>query len=227
MRGRLAVARFRSPLIKPDVRISRIRLSDWISSLSSRTRCHPDSTQWNNAQPAVDRIPREAGISATRLHLMTPPEVMPYAFVDIIVDRLICLCRRAVAEICAPTSQNLIQSIPHLRPSLDVIRHQKISHFLLDTRHALLGRTRTQIPTAIRLEAMWAERITQKVKALCACLLDAGLRFIQGKSQSRDNPTRPEPLSRDSGSRNRPHRRSHELGIALPAWCSANPSTDG
>src|SRR3954449_6211649 len=38
---------------------------------------------------------------------------------------------------------------------------------------------------------MWAERITQKVKALGACLLDAGLRFIQGKSQSRDNPTRP------------------------------------
>src|SRR5438445_2921585 len=118
VRGRLAVARFRTPLIKPDVRISRIRLSDWISSLSSRTRCHPDSTQWNNAQPAVDRIPREAGISATRLHLMTPPEVMPYAFVDIIVDRLICLCRRAVAEICAPTSQNLIQSIPHLGSSL-------------------------------------------------------------------------------------------------------------
>ena len=29
VRGRLAVARFRSPLIKPDVRISRIRLSDW------------------------------------------------------------------------------------------------------------------------------------------------------------------------------------------------------
>src|SRR3982751_6774480 len=101
---------------------------------------------------------------------MTPPEVMPYAFVDIIVDRLICLCRRAVAEICAPTSQNQIQLIPHLGPRLNVIRYQKISHFLLDTRHALLGRTRTQIPTAIRLEAMRAERITQKVKALCACL---------------------------------------------------------
>jgi hypothetical protein len=28
VRGLLAVARFRSPLIKPDVRISRIRLSD-------------------------------------------------------------------------------------------------------------------------------------------------------------------------------------------------------
>src|SRR4051812_45005493 len=122
------------------------RLSDWISSLSSPTRCHPDSTQWNNTQPAVDRIPREAGISAARPHLMTPPEVMPYAFVDVIVDRLICLYRRAVAEICAPTSQNLIQSIPHLRPSLDVIRRQKISHLLLDTRYALLGRTRSQIP---------------------------------------------------------------------------------
>src|SRR5947199_1617242 len=190
-RGRLAVARFRSPLIKPDVQISRIRLSDWTSPPGSRTRPHPDLTQLNNAQPTVDRTPREAGISATRPHLMTPPEVMPYAFVDVIVDRLICMYRRAVAEICAPTFQNLIQSIPHLRPSLDVIRRQKISHFLLDTRHALLGRTRTQIPTAVRLEAMWAERITQKIKALFARLLDAGLRFIQGKSQSCDYPTHP------------------------------------
>src|SRR3954453_534692 len=90
----------------------------------------------------ISRIPREAGISATRPHLMTPPEVMPYAFVDIIVDRPMCLCRRAVGEICAPTSQNLIQSISHLRPRLNVIRYQKVSHFLLDTRHALLGRTR-------------------------------------------------------------------------------------
>jgi hypothetical protein len=148
--------RFRSPLIKPDVQISRIRLSDWISPPGSRTRLHPDSTQLNNAQPAVDRTPREAGISATRPHLMTPPEVMPYAFVDIIIDRPICLRRRAVGEICAPTSQNLIQSISHLRPRLNVIRYQKVSHFQLDTRHALLGRTRSQIPTAIRLEAMWA-----------------------------------------------------------------------
>src|SRR3954468_6004032 len=122
---------------------------------------------------------------------MTPPEVMPYAFVDIIVDRPICLRRRAVAEICAPTSQNLIQSVSHLRPRFNVIRHQKVSHFLLDTRHALLGRTRTQIPTAIPLEAMWTERIAQKIKAFFARLLDAGLRFIQDKSQSCDYPTRP------------------------------------
>ena len=58
MRGRLAVARFRSPLIKPDVQISRIRLSDWTSPPGSRTRPHPDMTQLNNAQPAIDRTPR-------------------------------------------------------------------------------------------------------------------------------------------------------------------------
>ena len=83
-RGIACATRFPSPLIKPDVQISRIRLSDWTSPPGSRTRPHPDLTQLNNAQPAVDRTPREAGSSATRPHLMTPPEVMPYAFVDII-----------------------------------------------------------------------------------------------------------------------------------------------
>src|SRR3954451_13743011 len=107
--------RFPSPLIKPDVRISRIRLSDWISSPSSRTVRHPDTTQLENPQPAVDRIPGEASSSATRTHLMASPEVMAYAFIDVVVNRLIRFGRSAVAEVCAPTSQNLIESIPHLR----------------------------------------------------------------------------------------------------------------
>ena len=38
---------------------------------------------------------------------------------------------------------------------------------------------------------MWAERIAQKIKAFFARLLDAGLRFIQNKSQSCDYLTRP------------------------------------
>src|SRR4051794_16155733 len=56
----------------------------------SRTRRHPDTAQLDNAQTAVDRIPREAGI-ATRLHLMTSSKIMTYAVVDVIVDRLIRL----------------------------------------------------------------------------------------------------------------------------------------
>ena len=55
---------------------------DFISRLTNET--HPDSTPLKNAQPLVDRIPREAGMSAARPHLMTSPEVMPHAFVHVI-----------------------------------------------------------------------------------------------------------------------------------------------
>src|SRR5215813_11033699 len=151
-----ALPRFPSPLIKPDVRIARIRLSDWISPPDSRTRLHPDTTQLDNTQPAVDRLPREASSSATRPHLMASPEVMPYAFIDVVVDCPIRCGRHAVAEVCAPTPQSLIESIPHLRPRLDVVWYQKVSHFLFDPRYALLGRTRTHIPAAILFEAVWA-----------------------------------------------------------------------
>src|SRR5712692_5009492 len=44
---------------------------------------------------------------------------------------------------------------------------------------------------AIFPKPMWPERVTQKVKALCARLLDAGLRLIQGESQPCDHLPRP------------------------------------
>ena len=47
---------------------------------------------------------------------------------------------------------------------------------------------------AILLKAMWSERGTQKIKALFARLLDAGLRLIPSKSQARRH--RPRPIQR-------------------------------
>jgi len=44
---------------------------------------------------------------------------------------------------------------------------------------------------AIRFLAMRPERVTQKVKALLACCLDAGLRFVQSKSELRHDAARP------------------------------------
>src|SRR5579859_1016759 len=140
---RTLAARFPPPLIKPDVQITRIRLSDWTSPSDSRTRLHPDTTQLENTQPAVDRIPRKARISAARPHLMASPEVVTYAFISVIVDRPIRCGRRAVAEVGAPTPPSLIESVSHLRPCLDVVGYQKASHFLLNSRHTRLGRTRS------------------------------------------------------------------------------------
>ena len=79
----LASLRFPSPLIKPDVRISRIRLSDWL---------HPEAhggggAKMNPAQPKHAEIP-EHGLSreprgAARRNLVTPDQKMPHALIDV------------------------------------------------------------------------------------------------------------------------------------------------
>src|SRR5215469_15092934 len=104
---------------------------------------------------------------------------MPYALIDVVVNRPIRLGPGSVAEVRRPASQNLIQPVPHFLPSPRVARYEKVSHLFLDACHCLLRRAGPQIPMAILLVTMRPERITQKAKALLARLLDAGLRLIQ------------------------------------------------
>src|SRR5215813_15244994 len=87
---------------------------------------------------------------------------MPYALIDVVVNRPIRRRPGPVAEVRRPASQNLIQPIPHLRPCPRIAWYQMVSHFLLDACHALLGRTCSQIPTAFLLITVWPERVTQK-----------------------------------------------------------------
>jgi hypothetical protein len=107
--------------------------------------------------------------------------------------RLCPICRRpgTIAVVCRPASEHPIGPIPHFRPWPDIARYQQVSHFFLDARRALLRRTCTQIPMACLPIAMWPERLTQKVEALFACLLDAGLGLIQSESQPRHHLPRP------------------------------------
>src|SRR5829696_9069906 len=116
---------------------------------------------------------------------------MPHAITDVMIDCPVRLRPSAVAEIAGPASQHPIQPVPHLRPRPRIARYQEVSHFLLDARHTLLRRTRSQIPVAILLVAVWPEPVTQEVEALCARLLDVGLRLIQSESQSRNHLPRP------------------------------------
>ena len=53
---------------------------------------------------------------ATRWHLMTPPQEMPYTIVNVMIDRLIRISSRTVAEVSGPAFKHLIQLVPHLGP---------------------------------------------------------------------------------------------------------------
>src|SRR2546426_59875 len=106
-----------------------------------------------------------------------------------------------------------------------------VSHFLLDTCHRPLGRTRPQIPVAILLVAMRSERVTQKVEALFARLLDAGFRLIQGDPHSVYYLPRPiQCLGRFAATENHKIIRVvYDLGVILlsPFGVPASPSTTG
>src|SRR4029453_4586677 len=138
------------------------------------------------------------------------------AFIDVIVDCLIRLRCSAVAEVCAPTSQHLIESISHLRPRLDVVGYQKVSHFLLDTRYALLGRTRTQIPAAILFETVWAERLSRPIEFHHRPLAEPSVRLSPHSAPIRQTrrPYRFANGRRDPTALQRAVQRTGPLG-----WC--------
>src|SRR5262245_45684102 len=100
------------------------------------------------------------------MHLVSPPQEMPYTLINVVTNRPVCRCPGSVAEVRCPASQDLIQPVSHLLPGSRVARHQKLSHLFLDACDRLLRRACSQIPVAILLIAMRAERVTQKVKAL-------------------------------------------------------------
>src|SRR5262249_20152379 len=159
-------------------------------TVDSRTTVSLDIPEPEDSEFSEHHFIAEAA-GAARWHLVTPPQEMPYALIDVVVNRPIRRRPGPVAEVRRPASQNLIQPIPHLRPCPRIAWYQMVSHFLLDACHALLGRTCSQIPTAFLLITVWPERVTQKGEAFFARLLDAGFRLIQSESQPCDHLPRP------------------------------------
>src|SRR5215470_7946812 len=151
------------------------------------------------------------------MHLVPPPQEMPYALINVVTNRPIRRCPGSVAEVRRPAPQDLIQPVPHPLPGPRVARHQKLSHLVLDACHRLLRRTCPQIPTTILLVAMRPERVTQKVEALLTRLLDAGLRLIQGDSHPCYHLPRPiQCLCRFSATENHEIVRVvHDMSVKL------------
>src|SRR5215469_18056333 len=142
---------------------------------------------------------------------------MPYALINVAVNRPIRRGPGSVAEVRRPAPQNLVQPVPHLLPGPRITGYEKVSHLFLDACHCLLRRAGPQIPTAILLVAMWPERVPEKAKALLARLLDAGLRLIQGDPHACDHLPRPiQCLGRFTATENHEIIRVvHDMGVKL------------
>jgi hypothetical protein len=91
------MTRFPSPLIKPDMPISSIRLSDRFHQLARGDTPPVSDTKAQNTQLPEHNPARELN-AATRLHLMTPSHEVPHTLIYVVVD-----C--AIAEEGIPTAE--------------------------------------------------------------------------------------------------------------------------
>jgi Integrase core domain len=101
--------RFRSPLIEPDVRVSRIRLSDWISREGSRGCANVQCPQLLNPECSEDPFARKLPDAAPMSHLVTTPEKVAHASSDVPIHGSISHEPGPVAEVVRPSPQNRSQ----------------------------------------------------------------------------------------------------------------------
>src|SRR5258708_13071864 len=99
-------------------------------TVDSRTRPQLYLTELENTHFTENNIIRETR-GAARRHLVTPPQEMPHAIRNIMIDRPIRLRPSAVAEVCRPASQNLVQPIAHLSPRPRIPSPHNPSHLSL------------------------------------------------------------------------------------------------
>src|SRR4051794_20180960 len=117
---------------------------------------------------------------------------MPYALINVVVNRIVRRCPGSVVEVRRPVPQNLIRPVPRLLRGSRVAGYQKLPHFFfLDACTAFFDGLAPKYQWPSFLETMRPERVTQKVEALLSRLLDAGLRLIQGDPHPRYHLPRP------------------------------------
>src|SRR5258708_2831867 len=119
------------------------------------------------------------------------------------VDRSIRHQPRPVTEVVRPPSPYAIKAGAQLRAWVHPLGHPQVSHFLPQLGNALLRRTRPKILMTILPKTMRSEAVSQKIKPLFPCLLDAGLRFVQRESNPGHHTPRPiQRLCRASATEN-------------------------
>src|SRR5512133_3173274 len=98
---------------------------------------HPERTEHRFARKAV---------GAVRGHLVTSNQEATDPLVDVVVDRAIRRQAGAVAEVRRPAPQQAVEAIAHLGPATHIAGYEHSADLRLEPQHALLRRTRTQIP---------------------------------------------------------------------------------
>src|SRR5512144_3271512 len=98
-----------------------------------------------------------------------------------VVNRSICRPPRAVTKVSGPALQHAVQLVAHLGPWGSVGSVKQRGDLILESRHALLRRTRAQILLASLPAPMRTERITKEVELIGPGIPHRGLRLVEGE----------------------------------------------
>ena len=182
--GAVAMPRIPSPLIKPDVRISRIRLSDWFhykaydGNPAPEPRAPRRSSHWGSLGSAIG-------------NLMPPTEEISHPLADVVINGPVGPASCSITEVGRPTAQQAVQSVAHLRPWLHVAWHEHVAHLRLRPSDTFRRWTCAQVTLAVPLVAMRSERISEKVEPLRPGVLHRGLHLVEGQPELRHHRFRP------------------------------------
>ncbi len=147
---------------------------------------------------------------------MTPFEESTNRLVDVVIRRPVGHQPRAVAEIARPAPQQMVQPDTHLIPRRDVAGDKYLPHSRLETLHALVGRTRPQIPMAVLAVVVRPEAVAQEVEVFLPCIAHGGLRGVpRGCAVRQPRPLRPASRTVTSGAR-APNPPGHDNPQRLP-----------
>src|SRR5215472_4896870 len=130
----------------------------WTSPVDSRTSVIVDIAKPNYPQPPEYRFARKL-TGAPRLHLMTPPQEMADAFLDVVVHRSIGHRPSTVGEVRGPTPKGLIPTSAYFCPGTGEMGLQQLINFLFDALLTFLRGTGSAIPCALLPVAMRSQRV--------------------------------------------------------------------
>ena len=120
--------RFHLPLIEPDVRFSRIRLSDQTHAFAHEKRARK-RTQPDNAQLPIQIVRREACVPPIPyLVLRAPPLTEPVE--DVVIHAPPGLADRAYAEVVRPADQHAVERRPPFPPATSTAMCRLVSSWI-------------------------------------------------------------------------------------------------
>src|SRR2546428_10634381 len=134
--------------------------------------------QLEYAQLPEDQL-RGVPLRPSRRDLVSPPQKVAYAIVNVVVDRLVGHEPRAIGEVVRPPAHRAVELVPHLIPRALVTRTEDLPDASLAPLHRLLGWRGPQVPMPILPIPHRPKGVAQKGKRLAPPIAHPGLLLIE------------------------------------------------